>query len=112
MQWQRCRNQISAATHALSSGNLTMLPEPSSCTPRSLDVSADAASSSEPARPGPSSWDAMMPKEFKQFLYRWSRWVVLMSNKFVTKKDQPWVVAESQEMKRAMLIKWHTGSNE
>eukprot|EP00975_Prorocentrum_lima_P009280 1975539-Prorocentrum_lima.AAC.1 len=35
-----------------------------------------------------------------------------MSYKCVTKKDQPWVIAQDQEMQRAMLIKWHIGSNE
>eukprot|EP00975_Prorocentrum_lima_P003997 869149-Prorocentrum_lima.AAC.1 len=63
-----------AGSQALSVGNQAMPPEPSSCTPRSQDVSAEIASASEPAGQEYGQWNATMSREFKQFLYSWSRW--------------------------------------
>eukprot|EP00975_Prorocentrum_lima_P014359 3052334-Prorocentrum_lima.AAC.1 len=59
------QDKLKTATHALSNGTQAMLPEASSCTPRSQDVSVDAGSSSDPASQGPCQWDAVMPRDFK-----------------------------------------------
>eukprot|EP00975_Prorocentrum_lima_P022170 4665557-Prorocentrum_lima.AAC.1 len=80
--------------------------EPRSCTPKSQDASA---SSFQPARQDYREWNAAMPREFKQLISTWSHGVVLESEETVTHTEKPWVIAESQDLKRAMLIKWHTG---
>eukprot|EP00975_Prorocentrum_lima_P045370 9499929-Prorocentrum_lima.AAC.1 len=43
-----------------------MMPEPTSCAPRSQEASAEAASSSEPAGQDHGQWNAAMTREFKQ----------------------------------------------
>eukprot|EP00975_Prorocentrum_lima_P071049 12935525-Prorocentrum_lima.AAC.1 len=54
------------SSQVVAAGNQAMLPEPTSCTPRSQDASAEAASSSEPAGQDHGQWNAVMTREFKQ----------------------------------------------
>eukprot|EP00975_Prorocentrum_lima_P045126 9452833-Prorocentrum_lima.AAC.1 len=83
-----------------------MLPEASSCTPRSQDVSEDAGSSSGPASQGPNQWEALRTKDFKRFLYNWARLVCLTAERQVTAKEKPWVIAEHDVDEVAYWQQW------